>query len=57
MLGLITLLDLLVIALLFHFTFRMLREGREARIAQNLLSEQLSLGMQRVELRNHQIRC
>ncbi|WP_435635217.1 diguanylate cyclase [Pseudomonas solani] len=55
MLGLVTLLDLLVIALLFHFTFRMLRAGREARLAQDLLSEQLSLGMQRVELRNHQI--
>lgn len=52
---LVAVLDLLVIALLFHFTFRALHEGREGRRQLQSLSEQLANGMQRVELRNREI--
>ncbi len=55
LLVLIAILDLAVIALLFHFTFRTLREGKKSRQALQSLSEQLSSGMQRLELRNREI--
>ncbi len=55
LLVVIGLLDLIVIGLLFHFTFRILKEGRAARHSLRSLSEQLSSGMQRVELRNREI--
>ncbi|MDG9922693.1 MULTISPECIES: diguanylate cyclase [unclassified Pseudomonas] len=49
------LLDLLLIGLLNYFTFRTLRDGRTARHSLRNLSEQLSSGMQRLELRNREI--
>jgi CHASE3 domain sensor protein len=49
------LLDLLLIGLLYYFTFRTLKEGRLARHSLRNLSEQLSSGMQRLELRNREI--
>ncbi|PAU62829.1 hypothetical protein BZL41_13175 [Pseudomonas sp. PIC25] len=54
-LSLTALLDLMVLGMLFFFTFRVLRESRES--AQNLhsLSEQLSSGVQKLELRNREI--
>jgi diguanylate cyclase (GGDEF)-like protein len=55
LLVLIGLLDLAVIGLLFHFTFRILKEGRAARHSLRGLSEQLSSGLQRLELRNREI--
>ena len=51
----IGLLDLVLIGLLFHFTFRTLKDGRIARHNLRNLSEQLSTGMQRLELRNREI--
>ncbi|MEO4047378.1 diguanylate cyclase [Pseudomonas sp. CAU 1711] len=55
LLVLLGLLDLAVIGLLFHFTFRLLREGRVIRQNLQALSEQLSGGLQRLELRNREI--
>ncbi|HSX72229.1 MAG TPA: diguanylate cyclase, partial [Pseudomonas sp.] len=55
LLVVIGVLDLAVIGLLFHFTFRILKEGRAARHSLRSLSEQLSSGMQRLELRNREI--
>lgn len=55
LLILVTLLDLLVIGLLFHFTFRTLREGHASRQHLRELSDQLSTGVQRLELRNREI--
>lgn len=54
-LVLIGVLDLLVIGALFHFTFRLLREGRVTRQNLQALSEQLSGGLQRLEIRNREI--
>lgn len=51
----VALLNLLVIALLFHFTFSVLREGRASRRKLEHLSEELASGKQQVELRNHEI--
>ncbi|MBD9481931.1 diguanylate cyclase [Pseudomonas sp. PDM14] len=55
LLILIGLLDLIVIGLLFHFTFRTLHEGRVSRQNLSDLSDQLSTGVQRLELRNREI--
>ncbi|WP_187805281.1 diguanylate cyclase [Aquipseudomonas alcaligenes] len=55
LLLLIAVLDLLMIGLLFRSTFRLLREGRRARQSLQALSEQLSGGLQRLELRNREI--
>lgn len=54
-LVLLAVLDLLMLVLLFYFTFRMLREGRKARHSLRSLSDQLSGGLQRLELRNREI--
>ncbi|WP_068825635.1 diguanylate cyclase [Pseudomonas sp. BMS12] len=58
LLGLLLLLavvDLLLLGLLFHFTFSVLRQGRNSRDNLRNLSEQLSSGLQRLELRNREI--
>lgn len=47
--------DLLLLLLLFHFTFSVLRKGRATRENLRGLSEQLSSGLQRLELRNREI--
>lgn len=54
-LAVIGVLDLLLIGLLFYFTFRTLKEGRESRESLQRLSDQLSSGMQRLEMRNREI--
>lgn len=55
LLLLVAVIDLLLIGLLFYFTFRMLREGRQTRHNLRSLSDQLSAGLQRLELRNREI--
>lgn len=58
LLGLLVVLaviDLLLLGLLFHFTFSVLRKGRNTRDNLRNLSDQLSIGLQRLELRNREI--
>ncbi|MBB2495092.1 diguanylate cyclase [Aquipseudomonas ullengensis] len=50
-----TVVDLIMIGLLFYFTFQALHEGRQVQRNLQGLSDQLSSGMQRVELRNREI--
>jgi diguanylate cyclase (GGDEF)-like protein len=52
---LISVLDLLMVAVLFYLTFRALHEGRQVQRDLQGLSDQLAGGLQRVELRNHEI--
>lgn len=54
-LVLLAIIDLVVLGLLFFFTFSTLREGRRSRDNLRNLSEQLSTGLQRLELRNREI--
>ena len=58
LLGLLVVLaviDMLLLALLFHFTFSILRRGRITRDNLRSLSEQMSGSLQRLELRNREI--
>ncbi len=55
LLLLVAVLDLLMIGLLFSSTFRLLRDGRRSRLNLQSLSDQLSGGLQRLELRNREI--
>ncbi|TWI53045.1 diguanylate cyclase (GGDEF)-like protein [Pseudomonas duriflava] len=50
----IALLDLFLIALLYKFTFRILRETQESERKLFELSEELAHGMERLRLRNHE---
>lgn len=51
----LALIDLLLLSLLFHFTFSVLRKGRNTRDNLRNLSEQMSNGLQRLELRNREV--
>ena len=55
LLLLLAIVDLALLGLLFYFTFSTLREGRRSRDNLRGLSEQLSSGLQRLELRNREI--
>lgn len=51
----IAVLDLLMIGLLFYFTFRTLSDSRRSQRDLQSLTDQLAGGMQRLELRNREI--